>query len=181
VPERKSTHSFGGFELTDTVRELNIAGPGGDLLADSKVVWNVRTSQGRATLLASCAGHTLGAEDLISADGTTFGCLAVIGPDTDPTLYYLTYPLGAGTAAAAKARVDYELTHMGRRGVSTTQVMWISPSGDALIGAWTSYAKGTVADAPNGLHIGVMSHGKLTPLRFPAGFNREAAVSSITW
>jgi len=65
--------------------------------------------------------------------------------------------------------------------VSTLQVLWISPSGDAIVGAWTIYAKGTLEDAPNGLHIGVMSHGKFTPLRFPPGFDQEAGIATITW
>ena len=82
---------------------------------------------------------------------------------------------------AGKARIDYQVTQMAKKGVSTLQVLWISPSGDAIVGAWTVYAKGTLEDAPNGLHIGVMSHGKFTPLRFPPGFDQEARVATITW
>ena len=33
--------------------------------------------------------------------------------------------------------------------------------------AWNTYAKGTLTDSVNGLHIGAISHGKFTPLRFP--------------
>jgi hypothetical protein len=51
----------------------------------------------------------------------------------------------------------------------------------AIVGAWTTYAAGTLEDAPNGLHIGVMSNGKFTPLRFPPGFDRAAQVATITW
>ena len=171
--------------LADTVRELNVAGPSsGDLLADGKVVWNVRTGASPQTLLQSCsaAPHSIGGKThFIGADGTAFGCAAVTGPVTDPNLSFLTYPLAIGTAVAGKARVDYQVTQMAKKGVSTQQVLWISPSGDAIVGAWTIYAKGTLEDAPNGLYIGVMNHGKFTPLRFPPGFDREAGVSSITW
>jgi hypothetical protein len=45
---------------------------------------------------------------------------------------------------------------------------------DAVVGAWTTYAAGTLEDAANGLHIGVMSNGKFTPLRFTPGFDRAA-------
>jgi hypothetical protein len=174
-----------GTRGTDTVRELSVSGPAsGDLLADGKVVWNVQTGSGPLSLLQACAKppHDLGSlYHLISADGTTFGCTAVTGPDTDPNLSFLTYPLTTGTAVAGKARVDYQVTQMTKKGVSTLQVLWISPSGDAIVGAWTTYAKGTLEDAPNGLHIGVMSHGKFTPLRFPPGFDQEAGVATITW
>ena len=171
--------------MADTVRELNAAGPSsGDLLADGKVVWNVPTGASPRTLLQSCsaAANSIGGRThLISADGTAFGCAAVTGPGTDPNLSFLTYPLAPGTAVAGQARVDYQVTQMAKKGVSTLQVLWISPSGDAIVGAWTIYAKGTLEDAPNGLYIGVMNHGKFTPLRFPPGFDREAGVSSITW
>ena len=136
------------------------------------------------TLLQACAEPpaTLGTRyHLISADGTAFGCAAVTGPGIDPNLSFLTYPLTAGTAIAGKARVDYQVTHMTKKGVSTLQALWISPSGDAVVGSWTIYAKGTLEDAPNGLHIGVMNHGKFTPLRFPPGFDQEASVATITW
>jgi hypothetical protein len=173
------------WAYTDTVRELNAAGPSsGDLLADGKVVWNVPTGSSPQTLLQACAKppNALGTPyHLISADGTAFGCTAVTGPGTDPNLSFLTYPLTTGTAVAGKARIDYQVTQMAKKGVSTLQVLWISPSGDAIVGAWTIYAKGTLEDAPNGLHIGVMNHGKFTPLRFPPGFDQEARVATITW
>jgi hypothetical protein len=169
----------------DTVRELNVARPsGGDLVADSKVVWNVRTGASPRTLLQSCAAKPAGtasSDHFISADGTTFGCAAVTGPGTDPNLSFLTYPLAPGTAATAKARVDYEVTNMTEKGVTQLQLLWISPSGDTVVGAWAIAAKGTLADAPNGLHVGAMSRGKFTPLRFPPGFDQQADITSITW
>jgi hypothetical protein len=172
------------WAYTDTVRELNVAGPSsGDLLADGRVVWNVQTGSSQ-TLLQACAKppNALGTPyHLISADGTAFGCTAVTGPGTDPNLSFLTYPLATGTAVAGQARTDYQVTQMTKKGVSTLQVLWISPSGDAIVGAWTIYAKGTLEDAPNGLHIGVMNDGKFTPLRFPPGFDQEAGVATITW
>lgn len=177
----KSKNPFLGFGSKNIVRELNVTGPSsGDLLADSKVVWDVQTWEYPATLLQACTGGR-GANQFISADGTAFGCAAVTGPGTDPNLSFLTYPLTTGPTVAKQARIDYQVTQMAKKGVSTQQALWVSPSGDAVVGAWTTYAAGTLEDAPNGLHIGVMSNGKFTPLRFPPGFDRAAQVATITW
>jgi len=177
----KSKNPFLGFGSKNIVRELNVTGPSsGDLLADSKVVWDVQTWEYPATLLQACTGGR-GGNQFISADGTTFGCAAVTGPGTDPNLSFLTYPLTTGPTVAKQARIDYQVTQMAKKAVSTDQALWISPSGDTIVGAWTTYAAGTLEDAPNGLHIGAMSNGKFTPLRFPPGFDRAARVATITW
>jgi hypothetical protein len=171
-----------GFGLTDTVRELPVAGPSsGDLVADGKVVWNVRTGEYPSTRLEACTGGIGNPGHFISADGTTFGCSAVTGNGRDPDLSFVTYPLGAGAATASKATVHYQVLHMAQVPVSSQSFLWVSPSGDAVIGAWTGQQKGTVTDDPDGLHVGVMSHGKYTPLKFPPGFDRAADVASITW
>ena len=177
----KSKNPFLGFGSKNIVRELNVTGPSsGDLLADSKVVWDVQTWEYPVTLLQACTGGR-GGNQFISADGTTFGCAAVTGPGTDPNLSFLTYPLTTGPTVAKQARIDYQVTQMAKKGVSTQQALWVSPSGDTIVGAWTTYAAGTLEDAPNGLHIGAMSNGKFTPLRFPPGFDRAAQVATITW
>jgi hypothetical protein len=178
--QSKSRNPFLGFGAKNIVRELNVTGPSsGDLLADSKVVWDVQTWEYPVTLLQACTGGR--SAQFISADGTTFGCAAVTGPGTDPNLSFLTYPLTTGPTVAKQARIDYQVTQMAKKGVSMDQALWISPSGDAVAGAWTTYAAGTLEDAANGLHIGVMSNGKFTPLRFPPGFDRAAQVATITW
>ncbi|HET6191346.1 MAG TPA: hypothetical protein VFE59_30620 [Trebonia sp.] len=177
----KSKNPFLGFGSKNIVRELNVTGPSsGDLLADSKVVWDVQTWEYAATLLQACTGGR-GGNQFISTDGTTFGCAAVTGPGTDPNLSFLTYPLTTGPSVAKQARIDYQVTQMAKKGVSTQQALWVSPSGDTIVGAWTTYAAATLEDAPNGLHIGAMSNGKFTPLRFPPGFDRAAQVATITW
>jgi hypothetical protein len=180
-----SSVSVAGTRGTDTVRELSVSGPvSGDLLADGKIVWNVQLGQRTPSLLQACTEPPagLGTQDhLISADGTAFGCSTMTGPGTDQNLSFLTYPLASGTAVAAKARIDYEVTNMAKKGVTQQQILWISPSGDAVVGAWAIAIKGTFADAPNGLHVGVMSHGRLTPLRFPPGFDQEVDIATITF
>lgn len=54
------------------------------------------------------------------------------------------------------------------------QVLWISPSGGTVAGQWATLAQGADHFAPDGLHVGAMSHGKFTPLRFPPGFSSPA-------
>ena len=82
---------------------------------------------------------------------------------------------------AKQARIDYQVTQMAKKGVSTQQALWVSPSGDTIVGGVDHLRRGTLEDAPNGLHIGAMSNGKFTPLRFPPGFDRAAQVATITW
>jgi hypothetical protein len=180
-----STVPVAGTRGTDIIRELSVSGSAsGDLLADGKVVWNVQLGPDTPARLRACTDSPAGLGTryhLISADGTAFGCSAVTGPGTNPNLSFLTYPLGPGTAVAPQARVDYQVTNMAKKGVDEQQILWISPSGDAVAGAWTSYAKGTFEDTPNGLHVGVMSHGKFTPLRFPPGFGQAAGIATITF
>jgi hypothetical protein len=179
--QSKSKNPFLGFGSKNIVRELSVTGlSSGGLLADSKVVWDVQTWEYPVTLLQACTGGR-GASQFISADGTTFGCAAVTGPGTDPNLSFLTYPLTTGPTVAKQARIAYQVTQMAKKGISTDQALWVSPSGDAVVGSWTTYAAGTLEDAPDGLHIGVMSNGKFTPLRFPPGFDRAAQVATITW
>jgi hypothetical protein len=162
------------------VRELNLAGPAnGDLLADSKVAWNVQTYEYPVTLLQSCTGQRGGAQ-LISADGTTLGCGAFTRLGAGPKLSFLTYPLTTGTAAAGQATIQYQVLLLGGTGAFQQQVLWISPSGDALIGGWITSASGILEAAANGLHLGVMSHGKFTPLRFPPGFAQQVSIGSTT-
>jgi hypothetical protein len=178
-----------GFGSKDVIRELSVTGPSsGDLVADGKVVWDVQRWEYPQTLLQACDGDGLQSGSLtgenrspVSTGGTTFGCAAVTGPGNDPDLSFVTYPLGAGASTAKKATVHYQVLHMAKVPVSSQEFLWVSPSGDAVIGAWATQQKGTVTDDPNGLHVGVMSHGKFTPLKFPAGFVRAASVASVTF
>ncbi|MGH3282174.1 MAG: hypothetical protein ACRDNW_23985, partial [Trebonia sp.] len=156
-----------GPAQTNTVRELNIAGPAsGDLLTDSKVVLQVSTKGYSANPLRSCDGPAAAGHE-ISADGNTVSC-TVSSQSDGWTESFLTSPLTAGNTAA-QTRVDYQVTHAEAQGVSTpSMVLWTSPTGDAIIGSWNTSAKGTPSGSANEqLHIGVMKDGTFTPLRFP--------------
>lgn len=182
------THLGSASELAQTVRELNVAGSAsGDLLTDSNVVWvgpivkyPADLVQSPAEDLQECA-ESPGSDLLISADGKTFSCAAQ-GPSNGYNLRFSTYPVTLDTAAAEKGRTDYRVTHAKTQNLDTPMVLWASPSGNTIIGAWNTYAKGTLTDAPNGLHIGAISHGKFTPLRFPKGVTLTSGNPSlIAW
>lgn len=171
----------GHDKVSVTVREWPVAGSAsGDLLAASKVAWDLETESGagpRTPLLQSCSNPPGGGPVLISADGKTISCATSESSAADQHLGFYTYPLTASTTATAKGTVDYQVTlpieHTAdfphEEVFYMPQVLWTSPSGDTLIGALLPSSKG-----PNlglkGLRIGVISHGKFTPLRFPQGF-----------
>ena len=60
------------------------------------------------------------------------------------------------------------------------EVLWVSPSGDTLIGGLLPSNVSQAAGA-NGPRIGVISHGTFTPLRFPPGLNLSSSTVSIAW
>jgi hypothetical protein len=156
-----------------TVREWPVAGPtSGDLLADSEVVWELPGATGIPTTLQTCTdlpAYGVGSSiALISADGKTLSCAALAG-SAGENHSFRTYPLTASTTATAQGKVDYQVTLPKKQGVYIPQVLWASPSGDTLIGAFLD--EGTSpATVGNGPGIGAISHGKFTPLRFPPGF-----------
>jgi hypothetical protein len=150
-----------------TVREWPVAEPAsGDLVAVSKLVWNVQTVKNPLTTVQLCVEPVVGGPVLISADGKTFSCTTAGGWGPTDHLSFHTYPLTASTTATAQGTIDYQVTYTNE-GRYIPEVLWTSPSGDTLIGALIPY-EGTPAAVANGVHIGVISHGKFTPLRIPA-------------
>jgi len=201
APASTSKHPFLGFGFTNVVRELNVAGPAsGDLLADGTVAWSVPTWEYPSTVLQACTGGILNGPDLIGADGTTLGCMALTGPGNGQAslgagrnLGFLTYPLATGATVAGQARIDYRVTPTKESILGNWAALWISPDGDALIATWnisqpvpgktsTTLPPATGKESQHSTtYIGVVSHGKFTPLRFPSGFDRETQFRSITF
>jgi hypothetical protein len=145
--------------MNATVHEWPVAEPdSGDLLADSKVVWGPPRAEKGQNPFANCG------PGLISADGKTFSCTTAGGSAANDHLSFHTYPLTASTTATAQGRVDYQVMLQKERYIP--EVLWASPSGGTLIGALIPYL-GSAASVANGLQIGVISHGKFTPLRLP--------------
>ncbi len=148
-----------------TVREWPVAGPtSGDLVADSKVVWNMQTAKASLTTMQACV---VWGSPVISADGKTFSCPTASGSARSgfSVLFsFHTYPL---TTAAAPGRTG----SLGSLGVPPggheAYVVWTSSSGGTLIGAVIPESISPAAIAAGPL-IGVMSGSRFTPLRFPA-------------
>jgi hypothetical protein len=171
-----------------TVRELDVAGSAsGDLLTDSKVSWAGPTVgypadlvQSPAEVLEECT-ESPGSDLVISAGGKTFSCAAQ-QPTDGYTQSYRTYPLTLNTTAAENGTLDYQMTHAEAKGLDTPMVLWASPAGDTMIAAWNTMAKGAITDTADGLHVGVISHGMFTPLRFPPAFTLISGENSlIAW
>jgi hypothetical protein len=154
--------------------------------------------------LVSADGNAISCSTFgIPAPSTTTGTVSV-------TLTFRTYHLSAGTTAAGLGTIAYQLTERGPdAGVSLSTVPWSSPNGATLIGEWATASEPSKAATPSpsgstpspgsgvasgsasvtlsdpgaGLrpaHIGVISHGKFTPLRLPPGFFAVPA-TEIAW
>jgi hypothetical protein len=175
------------------VRELSVDEPGtGDLLTDSKVIWSPPTEGAvpAGTQEMTCGVLLLQIPPRVSADGETVSCLTT-GQRTDAssvtyTLTFATYRLTAGAAGAGQRTIAYQLTRRQPFGPGGTtaggSLLWVSPSGGTLIGAWAigPTAPSSFPSSYPPLHIGVISHGKFTPLRVPAGFSLDN-LGAIIW
>jgi hypothetical protein len=159
----------------ETVRKLNVSGPlAGDLMAASEVIWTAPTTGTPTdgdTRGMTCAVLLLSRlPPLVSADGKTISC-ATVTLSASLSVTFSTYHLAAGSAHAGQLMIDYQVSRTVH-GASTEggELLWASPSGDTLIGEWEIGASSSLL--PNGVpvHIGVISHGKFTPLRLPSGF-----------
>jgi len=174
-----------------TVREWPDAGPAtGDLAAVGKDVWTLRNTPGPTTTLQDCLSGAPGGVQ-ISADGKTFSCATSTTAVHGGHVSFYTFPLAASTTVTAQGRLDASLRFRDNPRVSEylAQVLWASPSGSPLIGMWTgavavavsSSGSGSAPAAP-GQSIGVISHGRFTPLHFPAGFTLVVGSGiPITW
>ena len=123
---------------------------------------------------------------LISADGETVSCTNYAELKTGPSRWMASFdtdPLPPGAAAAIKPRFDYQVTsplsQSGQplAGGADTSLLWVSPSGDTLIGVWHFIASRPPA---TGVHFGVISHGKFTPLMLPSSL-AIAQPGQIAW
>jgi hypothetical protein len=148
------------------VRTLDVTAAGGDLLADSRVVWSKRVSlAGPAPAQPVCGGDTS-----LAANGKTVVCDGLTGGPGPGggiarTRYAWRLVWGAYEISAPKvARTLYEFT-AHRTGHtswgSATSVQWVDASGSTMIIAWSIASQVT--------RFGVISHGRFTPLPSPPG------------
>jgi hypothetical protein len=170
-----------GYAATDSiVRELPVAGPvSGDLVADGKVVFNVKTVKNPLTALQECVEPVVGGPVLISADGKTFSCPTAGGWGAVDHLSFHTYPLAASTTATAPGTIDYQVTYQGDLRYAP-DILWISPTGDTQVASLTPISfESSPAVIAKGMRIGVTSHGKFTPLRVPASIATSTLVDIV--
>jgi hypothetical protein len=160
---------------TLTVRKLNANPAGnGDLMADSQVIWTAPTTgtpMDGDTRGMTCAVLLLSRlPPLVSADGKSVSC-ATVTLSASLSVTFSTYHLAAGTTGAGQPTIAYRVSRTVHGGSTEGgDLLWVSPSGDTLIGAWEIGAASTALSNSLPAHIGVISHGKFTPLRLPSGF-----------
>jgi hypothetical protein len=161
---------YGGGTFHMTWRRLDVAAGGGDLMADSKVIWSwTSTSDGPYS-----SGCDYGWFQVISADGKTVMCPAVSlvrGTERKPLslrVAWLAFSLPAGAA-----RTLYQVTVDGS--AAFFDGLWTSASGGTVIGEWGV----ETANPARSAHFGVLSHGTFT--RLPTPPQSVAVGPSITW
>jgi hypothetical protein len=142
-----------------TERLLDVTASGGDLIADSRVIW----TEPPATQ-ATGAGCSLETSLLVTSDGKTVVCpdvsFVVLSGTGNNTHERVTVRWLAYSVPAATVRTLYQATVKTPDAVgASSAVLWASPSADTVIVDW-SVARNT---EPPG-QLGVVSHGKFTPL-----------------
>jgi hypothetical protein len=174
-----------------SVTEWPVAGSAsGDLAAVSKIVWRLQNRSGSdSSTLQDCLYEEPGYVP-VSADGKTFSCATSTSTVYGGDVKFYTFPLAASTTVTTKGRLDASLRLRDNQGGQyLAQVLWASPSGGTLIGAWiravavaVSSPGGGSAPATPGQSIGVISHGRFALLPFPAGFTLvEGTGIPIAW
>jgi hypothetical protein len=166
---------------TLTVRKLNATQAGnGDLMAASQVIWTAPTTGTPTegdTRGMTCAVLLLSRlAPLVSADGKTIGC-ATVTLSATLSVTFSAYHLAADgavpgpvSAGARQATMHYQVSRTVHGGSTEGgELLWVSPSGGTLIGAWEIGADSTSLSDSLPAHIGVISRGKFTPLRLPSG------------
>jgi hypothetical protein len=160
------------------VRTLNATARGGDLLADSRVVWSMQAPVLDLDWPALTPGNestcAAGLElPSLTANGKAVVCSTVSGTfglaaDGKTARYrwrlaWLAYALAAPKAARTlHAFAAYSTGNMSN--ASSSSVQWADPSGSSMIVAWTIAS----AAAPV-THFGLIAQGRLTPLPSPPG------------
>jgi hypothetical protein len=160
------------------VRTLNVSASGGNLIADSRILWSEVPPE---TDGYSSGGCSESQDALVSADGETVMCTSSYGPDTGrPAGKIVPWHLGwlaTSVAAPKTARPVYAFTidaPIGAQG--WLFALWSNASGTTMIGSWYF---GTSQTPP--VHFGVMSHGTFRALPVPPTIIVGGATPTIAW
>lgn len=160
-----------------TWRRLDVAARGGDLMADSTVIWSLRVPPSALdSPVSSCLFNAGITTQLISADGKTVVCGTVNlvkGTYRHPVAWRVAW-LSFSVRTRA-VRTLYAVT------VRTAQPpyifgLWASTSGDTIIGEWGLRTPGFYFESP---HVGVISHGTFRQLPTPPDAGTRGP--SVTW
>ncbi|HEX4398854.1 MAG TPA: hypothetical protein VH136_14550 [Trebonia sp.] len=176
--------------IHETVRLLDMSAGGGDLIADSRVIWSTQRESVPITDQhgqLSCVNN-LSILPMLTADGKTIVCAAIKSPNpqetiTAPgpqTLAWLAYSTSSPTVARTLAQVTVDVPS------STTlanDLLWADSSGGTLIGTWTLEMASVGFIDPNPPpayrpHWGVIADGKFRPLTTMGDLN---LYSGIAW
>jgi hypothetical protein len=183
-------------DLVDrAVRVLDVTARGGDLIADSRVVWS-RTD---TSIIANYTRPVCNAQEgstvpFLTADGKTVVCAAIASLTVQPQrttqqrttqqrtelrLVWLGFSLSA--PEAARALYQFTASVNGQGLVSTSDVRWVNASGSAMIVDWAAGSGGP--NSPPPAHFGVVHDGRFTPLPSPPGSNFYTLVNraAIAW
>jgi hypothetical protein len=174
----------------ETMRLLDMSAGGGDLIADSRVIWStqgVSRWNGDDIGQLSCANTQR--IPMLTADGKTIVCAAV-KPLTPPgpvpegggrwTLAWLAYSTSAPTVARTLAQVTVNAAKWTTPAIG---LLWADSSGGTLIGTWTLETANAGFIDPNPPaayrpHWGVIADGKFRPLTTMGDLN---VFSAIAW
>lgn len=156
-----------GEEGPATERLLDVTASGGDLIADSRVIWTAPTA-------GQAAGSGCGQEVslMVTPDAKTVVCGAVsfvtLGGSGNNTRERVTFRWLAYSVQTRRIRTLYQVTVETPTAVGASiAVLWASPSADTVIVDW-GVAKNT---EPPG-NLGLVSHGTFTPLPAVPSFLR---------
>jgi hypothetical protein len=138
---------YPGLATQRYVRTLNVAGPGSNLIANSRVVFAVPT------------GHTCDGSLLMTADGKSVIC-GTFGPNNG---WCTTGQLAFNAYSVATGKLERTLyQYQGRCNFGTATVVW-AKSATLAIG-WTAVSKPVSPDPPITNLVGVITPGKFTSL-----------------
>ena len=146
------------------VRTLDVSASGGNLIADSRILWSEVPPETDGYPSGGCSESQ---DALVSADGETVMCTSFYGPDADRPAgkivpWHLAW-LSTSVAAPKTARPVYGFTidaPIASQG--WLYALWSNASGSTMIGSWYFGNSATPR-----VHFGVMSHGTFRALPVP--------------
>jgi len=160
------------------VRTLDVSASGGNLIADSRILWSEVPPETDGYPSGGCSEYQ---DALVSADGETVMCVSSYGPDTGRPAgkivpWHLAW-LATSVTAPQTTRPVYEFTidsPIASNG--WLFALWSNASGTTMIGSWYFGSSATPR-----VHFGVMSHGTFRALPVPPTITVGGATPTIAW